>query len=73
VRLINQDVIDLYDRVPNQTPVIVTAGLNAVVSGTPVSSDGYVDPALAPPLETYKPVEMAPGVTLTQAPAQPAL
>ena len=25
VRLINQDIIDLYDRVPNQTPVIVTA------------------------------------------------
>ena len=24
VRLINQDIIDLYDRVPNKTPVLVT-------------------------------------------------
>jgi len=73
VRLINQDVIDLYNRVPNQTPVIVTAGLNAVVSGTPVSSDGYTDPALAPPVDKYKPVEVAPGVTLTQTPPRAAL
>jgi len=27
VRLINQDIIDLYDRVPNKTPILVTAGL----------------------------------------------
>ncbi len=27
VRLINQDIIDLYGRVPNRTPVIVTAGV----------------------------------------------
>jgi lipoprotein-anchoring transpeptidase ErfK/SrfK len=26
VRLINQDVIDLYDRVPEQTPIVVSAG-----------------------------------------------
>ena len=25
VRLINQDIIDLYDRVPTKTPVVVTA------------------------------------------------
>ena len=73
VRLINQDVIDLYNRVPNQTPVIVTSGLNAVVSGTPVSSDGYTDPALAPPANKYEPVEVAPGVTLTQTPPRKAL
>ncbi len=27
VRLMNQDVIDLYNRVPNQTPVLVTSGV----------------------------------------------
>lgn len=27
VRLINQDVIDLYDRVPEGTPIVVTSGL----------------------------------------------
>lgn len=27
VRMINQDVIDLFDRVPEQTPVLVTSGL----------------------------------------------
>jgi lipoprotein-anchoring transpeptidase ErfK/SrfK len=74
VRLINQDVIDLYDRVSNQTPVIVTAGLNGVVSDTmtaPVASDGYVDPALAPPAGHYTParIEAAPSVSLTQQPA----
>ena len=30
VRLINQDIIDLYDRVPSQTPVIVTAGVGVL-------------------------------------------
>lgn len=30
VRLINQDVIDLYDRVPDGTPVVVTSGLPSV-------------------------------------------
>lgn len=30
VRMMNQDVIDLYDRVPNQTPILVTSGLYAV-------------------------------------------
>ncbi|RWD72642.1 L,D-transpeptidase [Mesorhizobium sp.] len=29
VRLINQDIIDLYDRVPTKTPVIVTANIGA--------------------------------------------
>ena len=50
VRLINQDVIDLYNRVPNKTPVIVTAGVGGAYSA-PVSSDGYVDPALQPPAD----------------------
>ena len=27
VRMINQDVMDLYDRVPNKTPIVVTSGL----------------------------------------------
>lgn len=31
VRMINQDVIDLYDRVPTGTPVLVTDGANTVV------------------------------------------
>ena len=29
VRLMNQDIIDLYDRVPEQSPVVVTAGTGA--------------------------------------------
>lgn len=29
VRLLNQDIIDLYDRVPNKTPILVTSGLAA--------------------------------------------
>lgn len=29
VRLMNQDIIHLYDRVPNGTPILVTAGLRA--------------------------------------------
>ena len=29
VRLMNQDIIDLYDRVPNSTPIIVTSGVGA--------------------------------------------
>jgi lipoprotein-anchoring transpeptidase ErfK/SrfK len=27
VRLLNQDIIDLYGRVPNRTPIMVTSGL----------------------------------------------
>ena len=27
VRLMNQDIIDLYDRVPGKAPILVTAGL----------------------------------------------
>ena len=37
VRLINQDVIDLYDRVPNETPVIVTAGVGGAYSGVDIA------------------------------------
>jgi lipoprotein-anchoring transpeptidase ErfK/SrfK len=50
VRLINQDVIDLYNRVPIKTPVIVTAGVGGAYSA-PVSSDNYIDPALQPPAD----------------------
>jgi lipoprotein-anchoring transpeptidase ErfK/SrfK len=47
VRLINQDIIDLYDRVPNQTPVIVTSGVGAYSgadvppAGAPLDDDGF--------------------------------
>lgn len=34
VRLINQDIIDLYDRVPNKSPVIVTAGVGQELVAT---------------------------------------
>jgi lipoprotein-anchoring transpeptidase ErfK/SrfK len=27
VRLMNQDIVDLYDRVPNKTPILVTSGM----------------------------------------------
>ncbi len=36
VRLMNQDIIDLYDRVPNRTPILVTAGL-----GAPIATNSY--------------------------------
>ncbi len=36
VRLMNQDIIDLYDRVPNKTPVVVTSDV-----GEPVVAQGY--------------------------------
>jgi hypothetical protein len=32
VRLINQDIIDLYDRVPSKAPVIVTAGVGQPIA-----------------------------------------
>jgi lipoprotein-anchoring transpeptidase ErfK/SrfK len=48
VRLINQDIIDLYSRVPNQTPVIVTAGLGA----GPAVVQNYPGPdPLSPPMD----------------------
>jgi len=34
VRLMNQDVIDLYDRVPNKSPVIVTSDINGPTVAT---------------------------------------
>jgi lipoprotein-anchoring transpeptidase ErfK/SrfK len=48
VRLINQDIIDLYDRVPNQTPVTVTSGLGGVYSGG--ASTGAPDASMEPVL-----------------------
>lgn len=44
VRLINQDIIDLYDRVPQQSPIIVTSGVgsNRMMSG-PVDSGVPID------------------------------
>lgn len=44
VRLMNQDIIDLYDRVPNRTPILVTSNVGAQVpmasyqSGEPIDS-----------------------------------
>ncbi|WP_425487194.1 L,D-transpeptidase [Nitratireductor arenosus] len=32
VRMLNQDVMDLYDRVPNRTPILVTSGISPAVS-----------------------------------------
>lgn len=34
VRLMNQDIIDLYDRVPNKTPVVVTADIGQPMVAT---------------------------------------
>ena len=53
VRLINQDIIDLYDRVPNQTPVIVTSGVGGAYSGGRYS--GASDAARAGPLHARRP------------------
>ena len=42
VRLINQDAIDLYNRVPNQTPVTVTSGVGGgLYSGAPEAGPTY--------------------------------
>ena len=48
VRLMNQDIIDLYSRVPNQTPVIVTG--NAAVAQTAQVTQGFAgaDPLSGP-------------------------
>jgi lipoprotein-anchoring transpeptidase ErfK/SrfK len=35
VRLMNQDIIDLYDRVPSSTPIIVTSGLGSRMVSAP--------------------------------------
>ncbi len=43
VRLMNQDIIDLYDRVPNSTPILVTAGLGAPVAAPQDPSDAPID------------------------------
>jgi lipoprotein-anchoring transpeptidase ErfK/SrfK len=46
VRLINQDVIDLYDRVPPKTPVVVTSDVSqpmvASANRTAIPIDGGV-------------------------------
>ncbi|MEZ5804212.1 MAG: L,D-transpeptidase [Rhizobiaceae bacterium] len=40
VRMINQDVIDLYDRVPQQSPIIVTGGVGAPMASQPLDDQG---------------------------------
>jgi hypothetical protein len=38
--MINQDVIDLYDRVPQQSPIIVTGGVGAPMASQPLDDQG---------------------------------
>jgi lipoprotein-anchoring transpeptidase ErfK/SrfK len=40
VRMINQDVIDLFDRVPNASPIIVGGGAGGMVASSYVSDIG---------------------------------
>ncbi len=40
VRMINQDVIDLYDRVPQQSPIIVTGGVGSPMVSQPLDDQG---------------------------------
>jgi lipoprotein-anchoring transpeptidase ErfK/SrfK len=64
VRLINQDVIDLYNRVPNQTPVIVTSGVGVAYSDAPVDGQATYRPianrpqdSALPPISEPLPIE----------------
>ncbi|MHA6685139.1 L,D-transpeptidase [Mesorhizobium sp. A556] len=43
VRLMNQDIIDLYDRVPNRTPILVTSSVGAQVPMASYQSDEPID------------------------------
>ncbi|WP_274630699.1 L,D-transpeptidase [Arvimicrobium flavum] len=43
VRLINQDIIDLYDRVPQQSPILVTSGVGAPVATSPLDQGVPID------------------------------
>jgi lipoprotein-anchoring transpeptidase ErfK/SrfK len=43
VRLMNQDIIDLYDRVPNSSPILVTSGLGVPVAAASEQSDMPID------------------------------
>ena len=60
VRLMNQDVIDLYDRVPGQAPILVTHGIRDGVTQPPALkslSSGYrVFPSPAPCRLTNPPI-----------------
>lgn len=57
VRLMNQDIIDLYDRVPNRTPILVTSNVGAQVpmasyqSGEPIDSGVPQDSVLLGPIK----------------------
>lgn len=46
VRMINQDVIDLYDRVPQKTPIIVTNGIGQPISDQPGDIGEPIDDGL---------------------------
>lgn len=43
VRMINQDVIDLYDRVPQQSPIVVTSGVGAPMVARPLDQGTPID------------------------------
>jgi lipoprotein-anchoring transpeptidase ErfK/SrfK len=43
VRMINQDVIDLYDRVPQQSPIVVTSGVGGPMVADPLDRSIPID------------------------------
>ncbi|MBL8583064.1 MAG: L,D-transpeptidase [Rhizobiaceae bacterium] len=43
VRMMNQDVMDLYDRVPNQTPIIVTNNVGTPMASSPFDQGDPID------------------------------
>jgi lipoprotein-anchoring transpeptidase ErfK/SrfK len=43
VRLMNQDIIDLYDRVPQQSPILVTSGIGAPMVAEPLDQGIPID------------------------------
>jgi lipoprotein-anchoring transpeptidase ErfK/SrfK len=46
VRMMHQDVIDLYDRVPNKTPIVVVNGLNTPIVENSMPSSMPIDSGL---------------------------
>ena len=48
VRLMNQDIIDLYDRVPDKAPILVTSGVGDVVTGIDIRQFGRIASLLEP-------------------------
>jgi lipoprotein-anchoring transpeptidase ErfK/SrfK len=48
VRMMNQDVMDLYNRVPNQTPIIVTSGVGTPMVSGPFDRGDAIDTGVPP-------------------------